>query len=447
MRPISLRRFDSLAGYIRYPWSFLTAEEVGWFEAGDEKLLGLISRDTTDNDYVATVLARDALNRFRGFDVHINEPTPASAEAWLTTRLAELLPEPAEFFHQGDEVGAPMDFFTPVDDPTRHSPAFEQLRTAAQWTPALGLVRELMHHFVDVDGNFVQQFQTAAFDARLWELYLYATFLELGYGFDRAEEAPDFHCVGPLGAFFVEATTVNAVVGQAVPANEQQYYDDYVPTRFGSSLFSKVQKKYWERQHVAGHPLVLAIQDFHSPGAMTWSSTGLVQYLYGLRQEERRGADGNVTIVTERIDNHNRVGRAPIPSNFFAQPDSEHISAVIANPGGTLSKFNRMGFLAGFGNRDLRMIRSGVAYQGDLVPAQFTALVHQDGYSETWSEGLSVYHNPNARIPLPEMAFPGAAHNTTRDGRIVTGMPRFFPLGSQTIMLLPIDDQAEVDAR
>ena len=55
--------------------------------------------------------------------------------------------------------------------------------------------------------------------------------------------------------------------------------------------------------------------------------------------------------------------------------------------------------------------------------------------------------NPNARIPLPEMAFPGAAHHTTRDGRIVTGMPRFFPLGSQTIMLLPTDDQAQVDAR
>lgn len=30
---------------------------------------------------------------------------------------------------------------------------------------------EMMRHFVDVDGNFVQQFQTTAFDSRIWELY------------------------------------------------------------------------------------------------------------------------------------------------------------------------------------------------------------------------------------------------------------------------------------
>ena len=41
-----------------------------------------------------------------------------------------------------------------------------------------------MHYFQDVDGNFVQQFQSTGFDARLWELYLYALFTEQGYGFE-----------------------------------------------------------------------------------------------------------------------------------------------------------------------------------------------------------------------------------------------------------------------
>jgi hypothetical protein len=114
-----------------------------------------------------------------------------------------------------------------------------------------------------------------------------------------------------------------------------------------------------------------------------------------------------------------------------------HVSAVLANPGGTISKFNRIGFLAGFGNRSIKMIRSGFCHRGELVPQQFSAEVHDPEYCESWCEGLSVYHNPAARIPLPEFAFPGAAHHTARDGRILTSMPPFFPVGSNTLILVP----------
>ena len=60
----------------------------------------------------------------------------------------------------------------------------------------------MMHYFEDVDRNFIQQFQSDGFDARIWELYLYALLNELGYGLDRAHAAPDFHCQGLLGDFF-----------------------------------------------------------------------------------------------------------------------------------------------------------------------------------------------------------------------------------------------------
>ncbi len=35
-----------------------------------------------------------------------------------------------------------------------------------------------MPHFIDIDGNFVQQFQSTGFDSGLWELYLYTYFSE-----------------------------------------------------------------------------------------------------------------------------------------------------------------------------------------------------------------------------------------------------------------------------
>lgn len=49
-----------------------------------------------------------------------------------------------------------------------------------------------MPHFVDIDGNFVEQFQSTGFDARLWELYLNTYLNEEQFFFDREYNAPDF---------------------------------------------------------------------------------------------------------------------------------------------------------------------------------------------------------------------------------------------------------------
>src|SRR5438445_757176 len=57
-----------------------------------------------------------------------------------------------------------------------------------------------------------------------------------------------------------------------------------------------------------------------------------------------------------------------------------------------------MGFLAGFGDRDIKMLRRGYCYKISWVPEPFYAEVHAPGYAETWCEGLSVYHNPPAKI-------------------------------------------------
>lgn len=297
----------------------------------------------------------------------------------------------------------------------------------------------MMHYFEDVDGNFVQQFQSDGFDARLWELYLYALLNELGYGLDRAHTAPDFHCQGLLGDFFIEATTVNrsADVPRVDELDREAYFENYVPMKYGSALFSKLKKRYWESAHVSGYPLVLAIQDFHAPHAMVWSNSALVEYLYAIRQTERVTAEGRAEIVSEAVTEYKWRDKPPIPAGFFRQPDSENISAVVANPSGTLPKFNRMGFLAGFGDRDIKMVRGGFCYKGSLLPEQFASEVHSPEYSETWCEGLSVYHNPHAKIPLEPDAFPCAAHHTSRGGRILSRQPSFHPVGSTTHVIVP----------
>jgi hypothetical protein len=45
------------------------------------------------------------------------------------------------------------------------------------------------------------------------------------------------------------------------------------------------------------------------------------------------------------------MGQKVIPSGFFDLPGPENVSAVLFSNSGTISKFNRMGVVAGFGSR------------------------------------------------------------------------------------------------
>ena len=439
MQPILKIRFDSLAGYSRSPMMAMIAEELAWFEEGNEKILGLLVFDLVDLDYACYILGRDKKLRFRSVWIDCSIPTTDDAHTRLESKMAEYVHLPPEHFHQGDEVGLPLDFFSPAVAPKQRNLVFSTLISERRYSPARGLLNEMMHYFEDTDGNFVQQFQSAGFDARIWELYLYALFTELGYAFNHGYAAPDFYCQGLLGEFLLEATTVNPSdkPPEINDTNREAYFQHYIPRKFGSALFSKLQKEYWKLPHVSGMPLLIAVQDFHARGSMSWSNTALIEYLYGIRQVERKNPCGGSEISSEQVEFYEWEGKR-ISAGFFTLPGAEHISAVLANPDGTINKFNRLGFLAGFGDSDIRMIRSGIRYRNkSLTPETFVQEVYSPDYVERWVEGLSVFHNPNAEHPLPEVMLPNAAHHTSRDGKILTDMPSLHPVGTNTVIVAP----------
>jgi len=147
MKPLSALRFDALAGYSRSPYISLSARELEYYEEGDEKLLGVVSLDIQDHDFVFTVLGRDAMGRFRAVDLEHTIGSADEARNRLAASLAELVLLPDSDFHQGDEVGEPLDFFAPMVPPERLSPTFRTLTEQVGYTPALGLLKELMHYF------------------------------------------------------------------------------------------------------------------------------------------------------------------------------------------------------------------------------------------------------------------------------------------------------------
>ena len=142
-----------------------------------------------------------------------------------------------------------------------------------------GMLEDVYLDFDDPDGNFLEQFQTTGFDARFFEIYLFAYFSRSGYKVDRSHPNPDFLVTRGSLAAAVEATTVNPSTsgvlkshGKSIaslsPAEMRDYMHNQLAIRFGSPLFSKLGKRYWELPHCRDIPFVLAIEAFHDENSL-----------------------------------------------------------------------------------------------------------------------------------------------------------------------------------
>jgi hypothetical protein len=332
-----------------------------------------------------------------------------------------------------------IDLFEAVRLEAALHPSFRNMRDSPLWTPARAVLRDLFSDFSDPDGNFVEQFQTSGFDARTFEIYLFALFKEAGFSIDRSLPRPDFILQKDGEQIAVEAVTANrpASIGikPYVPQPIQRdadelrtYMKNEVPIRLGSPMFSKLQKKYWELEHVRDRPFVLAIEDFHEGGSLAISSTPLAEYLYGLNHHWYHNNSGELIITTSPSDAH-RLGAKEIPSGFFKQPDAENISAVLFSNSGTAPKFNRMGQEGILRSGAVRMIRYGTCYRHDPnadKPATFVYEVGDGETNEKWNEGTVLIHNPYARYPIKPGLMGVSAEETFQNG---INMTTFFDEG------------------
>ena len=171
----------------------------------------------------------------------------------------------------------------------------------------------------------------------------------------------------------------------------------------------------------------LPLETSGRPEGIYYSAKFLQEYLYGQRQSR----EGNTYVYTP-IQEHVYRDRKK-PSGFFSLPDSGNISAVLFSDGGTISKFHRMGKLAGFGNQDVKMLRVGQRYETSQSPdvTVFRVKVDPPGYAETWSEGIYVFHNPRAKYPLSPQLFPDASHTFLTNGQYAISVPDRFPIWSK----------------
>ncbi|MBW5981349.1 hypothetical protein CF026_23290 [Klebsiella michiganensis] len=453
IQSIKESRFNVLAAYARNPSVKLISKEVSWYQTDDLLIVACMIFDYTDGEYAGNIMVRDEAERYRNVTMSDFFSDIELAKVNLFTRIEECHEDIDNIRLQylGEvNTPTPVEFFTPLNRTReRLDPLFDQLINNPMHLSAKNIIEPMMRWYEDADGNFIEQFQTTGFKQRIWELYLFAMLIENDVVLDPRGAIPDFICNCFYGHFCVEATTVNPTVTRGVvesipvPSSLAELEDiqrNYYPIKFGSALFSKLRKQYWLKEACVGKPLIFAVTDCLSPESGKISKNSLAYYLYGYIHEWQHDDNGQLQILPRRIDEH-RWGGKVIPSGFFNLESSEHISAVIFSNDASFGKFNRMGLSNGFAPEGTQMRRVGTHYNPDpnaTEPLPFYLNVNDPSYQELWIEGLDVYHNPNALIPLSPSFFENAAHHyLLPDGNVRTNYPAFQPQGSITRISLP----------
>jgi len=95
-----------------------------------------------------------------------------------------------------------------------------------------------------------------------------------------------------------------------------------------------------------------------------------------------------------------------------------------------------MAIQSGFGVKNIKTYRCGMAYNKDPNASKPIVFHYEviENSTETWAEGLNLFHNPNAKMPVDPDIFPTIAHHFLRkDGNIESWMPEFHPYASITL--------------
>jgi len=184
IKEISKQLFDSYVLSSRHPNIVFFAEELLWYANADETILGVIARDKIDNDFSAVMLGRDEIGRFRAFNLQTSFTRIEDAVLWLKNTIKWYTGLGKTVFPQGDPGKVYKIFETKIPIEQQH-PSFVHLNNDEAYIPAKKIINNIMPYFIDIDGNFIEQFQTTGFDSRIWELYLFSYFIEDSFEMDR----------------------------------------------------------------------------------------------------------------------------------------------------------------------------------------------------------------------------------------------------------------------
>lgn len=296
--------------------------------------------------------------------------------------------------------------------------------------------------------KFIKEFQIS-FNSSFWELYLNKAFQELGFEIDYSKESPDFHLIHSSG----RVVNVEAVTSNHKDVTNKSYYtkEAYKETIENKSkdeailkLLGKIKDKrdlfvgrdgkkypYSELEHVKGKPFVLAIAPFDNHISYTQNNTLINQVLYGVLPPEMEDINN---MSSKKIQNIVNKNGQKIDLGVFTNDSYKEISAVIFSNTATFGKAIsqskmqnttirstrfRIGDLNDFVSKygvesfgasevklsDTHTVMSVRMPMDDIVFGSDVHFCDSSEHYETHLDGLHIYYNPYAEIPLDNDLF------------------------------------------
>ncbi|WP_054785485.1 hypothetical protein [Pseudovibrio denitrificans] len=188
---------------------------VAYWSTHDSEALAALYYVEKADSYLGVLCLRNDQHRFAPHGPLVPFRTLREGEASICQKLKEIEERTTELVCPTGEGKPGVDLFTTNHNGTLN-PVFVNIRDTMHSQAARKQLQEIANWFVDGDGNFVREFQTAGTDARLWELYLFRVFHALDMKIDQTSAVPDFTLELNGQKMFVEAVTANAGSNQAV---------------------------------------------------------------------------------------------------------------------------------------------------------------------------------------------------------------------------------------
>lgn len=346
-----------------------------------------------------------------------------------------------------------MDLFTPRFNEEKLHPYFLRLITEEQYRPVRNVLTEWSEGLELRKGEmikFIDEFQLS-FNSSMWELYLNKAFKELGFKIDYSKESPDFCLISKKGQIVnVEAVTTNNarnkdktyyesdVVGDSSKLEMKEFLDESTIKLLGSMrdkrklYIGEDSKKhpYSSHRHVKSNPFVIAVAPFDNHLSFTQNNMAINRVLFGV-EPPRQNSYGE--FIQDKAKYVEKKNGTKLELGLFTNDSYKEISAVIFSTTGmfgkaivesqidamiratkyrefSLKKFkaNKRKNKLGLAEKSLSSTHQIYSFRhlvNGIIGGSDMHFCHVSEWTECHVDGLHIYYNPFAEIPLNKNLF------------------------------------------
>lgn len=371
----------------------LDDNELEFYYPVSPKLAILITKDILDHK---ELIIRDA-EKIKEYNKMINTEKEEQLFAELETDLEPYKEVQMNLFEQE------------VEDEKLHPNYISLMKNTPK--KDRDILNQWVKGFIDRDNKLVKEFQTT-FNSSFWEIYLYRLFKDLGFNFDWDYNRPDFVLNANGIDFIIEATISNNAQGEKEEWQKEELkkrYDNYLTTmneknmysiiRLSNSFNKKYQKyksSYHKLDHVKNKPFVLAIAPFEQPLHYHQYDRPIMALLYDFYVNEEEYVKNPKEYPNgppdERLYYVEKPNGSEIQLGLFMDERASEISAVLFNPLATFAKAQNM-------------VKDKMGLFSHMWINEKNEQFMTTDEQESIEDGLFIFHNPFAKIPLDKNIF------------------------------------------